>query len=156
MKPITLGFTAAAAGLVVGVGAASIADSLKPKYGIILRATNQDIDAQKWGKIKEKLNLPPTIAGADSREMLYRVREFNNGTPVGNTDEGSLPEAELLEDRRVPTNFTGHAFQIGVGARERSKTIPKSGPGMPQSHSRLNLQESKKMVEDVDGVLDGN
>lgn len=163
MKPITLGLTAAAAGLVVGIGAASVADSFKPKYGIILRANNTEIDSQKWQEIENVLTAPSLTPHADSRDKLYRVREFSNGAPVGGDpgsagDEGALPEAQLLEDRQATIDeiskgsFTGHAFQIGVGAIERKKRVPK-GPDTPQAHNRKNILESKKMVEQVNPFL---
>jgi hypothetical protein len=166
MKPITLGLTAAAAGLVVGIGAASIADLLKPKYGIVLRATNTDIDSQKWTEIVRVLKAPSETPNADSRDKLFRIREFNEGhlvpvpdpVPPDGLPEGMLEKSALLEDYDATIlelengKFTGHAFQIGVGTVERSKRVPK-GPDTPQAHNRKNILESKKMVEEVNPFL---
>ena len=145
-----VGLVALAAGV---VGTLVLSDLLTPKYGIVLRATNQDISDDKWGKILEKMKLPPRTPNADPRDALYRVADFKAGKKIEGSEKGSLPDAELLDDRRVPENFSGHAFQIGIGAVERKKTIPK-GPDMPQGHFRQNLLESKEMVKDVDEVLD--
>ena len=78
---------------------------------------------------------------------------------MGSADEGALDKTELLEDydgtvaELQSAGFTGHAFQIGVGAKERSKRIPKDGMETPQAHARPNLVESKEMVKAVDDVL---
>ena len=154
MNKSTLITTAVVATVVVGF----ILYVLQPSYGIILRATNTDITPQKWTAIKGVLDAHSVTPGADSREKLYRVREFNGGVPVGLADEGTLDKVELLEDYDLTladlksAGFTGHAFQIGVGNIERSKRVPK-GPDTPLAHHRLNILESQKMVEAVNPYL---
>ena len=159
-KTNTLVITGVAAAALGAVAAFALCDLLAPKHGIILRATNTDIDSQKWLAIEGVLKRPSVTQHADSREKLYRVREFNGGVPVGAADEGTLDKTELLEDYDAtvaelqrPPGFTGHAFQIGVGAMERSKRIPKDGMETPLAHARPNLVESEEMVKAVDGVL---
>lgn len=164
MNKTTLGIATAGIGLAAGL-VVCLPCFLEPRYGIILRATNTDIDSQKWTGIEGVLKAASLTPHADSRDKLYRIREFDNGNlvpiPLGGLPEGTLDKMALLEDydatiSNLKTNsFTGHAFQIGVGAMERSKRIPKSGLNMPQAHYRQNILESKEMVKKVDDVLNG-
>lgn len=156
MNNTTLGVVAVVAAGLGAVGALALSDLLAPKYGIILRATDQDINPDKWSEIEKKVLAkdPPKTLNADKRINLYRIRAFKRGVPQGDRDDGEMVETLLLEDRRVPKGFTGHAFQIGVGAIERSKNIPNTDS--PQTHFRQNLLESKEMVKEVDDVLNGN
>lgn len=162
MNKAALGIATAGIGLAAGL-AVGLPCFLEPRYGIILRATNTDIGSQKWTAIDGVLKATSKTPHADPREKLYRVREFNNGdpVPVGGMDEGTLDKTALLEDYDATISdlktksFTGHAFQIGVGTKERSKRIPKNEPNTPQAHHRLNILESKEMVKEVDDVLNG-
>ena len=160
-------------GLVVGAAAGllvALPCFLEPKAAIILRATNADIsddqtENSQWKQIEERvLNAASVTPGADSRKLLYRVRKFKDGEPVGepadaNGDEGMLPEAQLLEDRVEvvgilrAARFNGHAFQIGAGGVERSQKIPKGFTGTFHAHGRPNIQESKEMVKEVNDIL---
>jgi len=155
MNTTTLGIVAVAAAGAGAVAALAISDLLTPKYGIILRATDQDISPEKWDAIQAVLARdPPVTADAEARLKLYRIREFKDGLPQGNKDDGEMIETQLLEDRRVPEHFTGHAFQIGVGTIQRSKKVPSKAPDMPQAHFRQNLLESKEMVQEVNAILE--
>ena len=157
MSNTSVGIVAVAAVAVGAVGTLAISDLLAPRYGIVLRATNQDISPEKWDAIEAVLTkTPPVTPDAEPRANLYRIRTFKDGVPQGDKDDGDMAETELLEDRRVPENFTGHAFQIGIGAIQRSKKVPSSAPDMPQAHFRQNLLESKEMVKEVNAVLEGN
>jgi hypothetical protein len=156
MNNIALGIVALAAAGAGAVGALALSDVLTPKYGIIVRATDADISPEKWSAIEAVLAKPSITADADPRIQLYRIRTFKDGIAQGNNDDGEMVETLLLQDRRVPPNFTGHAFQIGVGAIQRKKNVPKNGPDMPQAHFHQNLSESKEMVKEVDAVLDAN
>ncbi len=153
MNTTTLGITVAAVALVAGVAIGLLPSLLEPNYGIILQASKADISDDKWLQIQAVLDKAPVTPHADSRRMLYRVREYKDGAPVGTVDNGTLPETQLLGEKQVPANFTGHAFQIGVGALERSQIIPKNGTNMPQAHFRQNILESKEMVKEVNKVL---
>lgn len=153
MNNTTLGIVGVVAVAVGVVGTLALSDLLTPKYGIVIHATAQDISDDKWSKILEKMKLPSKTPHADPRDKLYRVADFKDGKEIDGSEKGSLPDVELLDDRQVPANFSGHAFQIGIGAIERSKTIP-NGSDMPQGHFRQNLLESKEMVKDVNNVLD--
>ena len=152
MNSSTLGVSAFAVGVLVAAGTVVVLDLVAPKYGIIIRATDSDISPDKWTDIETKvLNIPSTNANADPRDMLYRVGKFVDGKQIG-PDSGKMDESLLLEDRRVPGNFTGHAFQIGVGAKEKSQKIP-SVTKMPQAHFRPNITESQEMVKEVNDIL---
>jgi hypothetical protein len=157
MNKSTLGIVAVAA-VALGAGAAlTLSDLLAPKYGIILRVTKADISDDQWTQIQAVLDKAPVTANADARKKLYRVREFANGSLVGDEDVGELAETQLLEERHLAelqaANFTGHAFQIGVGAMERSQRIPKNGTDTLHAHFRPNIVESKEMVKEVNDVL---
>ena len=158
MHPVTLGITAAVAVGVGAVGALALSDLLAPKYGIILRATNNDINGDQWTKIQAVLDRDPPVYEHADRKMLYRIRTFDQGAIVGGQHPGEIAEAQLLEDPKIAdlqaAKFSGHAFQIGVGARERSKRIPNSQPNTSHAHLRLNISESREMVKEVDAVLD--
>ena len=157
MNNTTLGVVAVAAAGAGAVATLALSDLLTPKYGIILRATDQDISPEKWPAIEAVLaRNPPVTPDANARVSLYRIREFKDGVAQGNKDDGEMVETQLLEDRRVPEHFTGHAFQIGVGAIERSKKVPSQTPEMPQAHFRPNLLESKEMVKEVTAILENN
>ena len=159
MTKVAVG-TIAVVGVAIGaVAALALSDLLTPKYGIILRATDADVSPEKWAEIEKVLALPPKTPEADPRIKLYRIRLYKNGVAQPNKDgedkdDGDMPESELVEDRRVPTNFTGHAFQIGIGAIQRTKRVPDSAPASPQAHFRQNLLESKEMVKEVNAILD--
>jgi hypothetical protein len=156
MNNTALGIVAVAAAGVGAVGALALSDALTPRYGIIVHATDADISPEKWSAIEAVLAKTSVTPDADPRTQLYRIRAFKDGIAQGDKDDGQMVETLLIEDRRVPPNFTGHAFQIGVGALQRSEKIPKSGPDMPQAHFHQNLRESKQMVKEVNAVLDAN
>jgi hypothetical protein len=148
---------AAAVGAAIALG---LYDLLAPKYGIILHASDQDINSDKWKEIVRVLNLHSTTPDADSRDKLYRVHRFEGNGPVDGDDEGTLPEEELLLEKRdiiasLPKGFVGHAFQIGVGGKEMSKEIPEGTnmSRMPTAHFRPNMKESKVMVKEVEDAL---
>ena len=169
MTNTTLGIGALVVGAAVGL-AVALPCWLEPKAAILLRATNADIkdDAtanSQWGQIeRDVLNAKPVTNGADSRKLLYRVRKFKDGAPVGGPpdasgDEGNLPEAQMLEDRAEvlvklkEAQFNGHAFQVGAGGIERSQKIPKGYTDTSHAHGRPNIQESKEMVKQVNAIL---
>lgn len=154
MNTTTLGITAAAVGLVAGVAIGLLPSLLEPRYGIILQADKNVISDGKWRKIVEDVlnREPPVTAGADSRKKLYRVRAFDPKSP-DSPEVGGLDETLLLGQRHIPATFSGHAYQIGIGALERSQLVPNNGTNMPQAHLRLNLQESREMVKEVNDVL---
>jgi hypothetical protein len=157
MNSATLGITAIVAVVVGALGALALSDLFAPKYGIILRATNNDINEDHWTKIQAVLDRDPPVHEHADRKMLYRIRTFDQGAIVGGEHPGELAEAQLLEDPKIveleTAKFSGHAFQIGVGASERSKRIPKSQLDTSHAHLRLNISESKEMVKEVDAVL---
>lgn len=158
MNKAALGITAIVVAVGVGVvGALALSDLLAPKYGIILRATNNEINKDQWTKIQEVLDRDPPVHEHADRKMLYRIRTFDQGAIVGGEHPEELAEAQLLEDPNITelesTKFSGHAFQIGVGAIERSKRIPISQPSTSHAHLRLNISESREMVKEVDAVL---
>lgn len=143
--------TVVAAGL--GAGIAYIALKDKSRSGILLRATDQDIASGKWKDIYKILDNPV------KRQKLYRIAEFNDGTLVG--EKGEMDKELLLEDydetvtelKTLP--FTGHAFQIGVGAKESTQRIPNR-PDMSHAHYRPNIKESIDMVKEVNNFLNQN
>ena len=154
MNNTTLGGTALVVGLAAGTVIGLLPCWLQPRYGIVLQADKNVISDAKWTKIQDVLSRAPVIAGADSRDKLYRLRDFDPNLPPS-PEVGSLPDTELLGQLNVPANFTGHAYQIGIGAVERSQLVPVNGPSMPQAHLHLNLQESQEMVKEVNDVLNG-
>ncbi len=157
VNTFTLGITAVLAAGAGAVGALALSDILAPKYGIILRATNSDINEDQWNKIQAVLDKDPSVNEHADRKMLYRIRKFQDGAIVGGEHPGELAETELLEDPNIADleskKFNGHAFQIGVGAIERSKRIPRIQPDTSHAHLRLNIKESREMVKEVDAVL---
>jgi hypothetical protein len=146
---ITAGVVGLAAGLAVALPC-----FLEPKYGIILQADKSVISDAKWKNIEDVLNRVSITPGADARNTLYRVRAFDPHLPPS-PDVGDLPATLLLGQPDVPPTFSGHAYQIGIGALERAQQVPTNGPSMPQAHLHLNLLESKEMVKEVNDVLNG-
>lgn len=124
-------------------------------YGIIIRANSTQLTPDQWIHIQTVLGSIQTTAGVASRDMLYRVREFRDN---GTTDFGKMLENQMLVSETailntLPKNFTGHAFQIGLGGKEQSEEFPKGQTNMPQGHYRQNMIESKNMVDAVDKIL---
>lgn len=131
-------------------------------YGIILQIATPP---PQWGEIQDVLRSSPMYAGTD-RDLLYRIRRFATGTEQPtpspgpqNIDAGNLPEDQLLFDhdktveRLKKSQFTGYAFQIGVGGKESYKKLPKQIPNMPQGRGKVNMRESREMVEEIDDIL---
>ena len=158
MTTTTLGITLVAAGVAVGTAVGILICVLEPNYGIVVRATPQDIDDHHWDKVKAVLSRPPVIHEADTRDKLYRIREYKQDGTVNET--GSLADAQLLEERQtvingLPKGFVGHVFQIGVGAMQRTQRIPSAGVLTPHAHYQQNILESKEMVKEVNDALNG-
>lgn len=149
---IALGIVGLALGVAATLGVVKILQSKTPQYGIILRATSSDITDQQWKAIRDVLKASPQTPFASNREYLYRIQDYVDGAPDPQSPElGKMDESLLLEDRRVPANFTGHAFQIGVGGEENSRFLPVMQ--MPQAHFRPNMTESQKMVDAVNNIV---
>jgi hypothetical protein len=153
MNATAVGITAGVVGLAAGL-AVALPCFLQPNYGIIVQADKSVISDAKWTKIEDVLKRAPVTPGADARNMLYRVRAFDPHLPPS-PDVGDLPATLLLGQPDVPATFSGHAYQIGIGALERTQQLPTNGLKMPQAHLRLNLLESKEMVKEVNDVLNG-
>ena len=90
MNTLTLGITAVLAAGAGAVGALALSDLLAPKYGIILRATNSDINEDQWNKIQAVLDKDPPVNEHADRKMLYRIRKFQDGAIVGGEHPGEL------------------------------------------------------------------
>jgi hypothetical protein len=146
----------------------------QPRAGLIIAA---DVPDAKWREIKQILSAQTVNLGASPRGELYRIRAYDGNGKY--EESGSLPEKMLVTDfSDLPSKFKGHAIQIGVGAlpdvdcyppsatcgdknkvlrRRDSKTVdadssPSATPFISM-HFRPNVQESQKMIEDVNKVL---
>jgi hypothetical protein len=144
-------------------GSASGGDS----YGIILQLQDVDSGSLNWSDIHDVLTKKPPTYGVD-RNKLYRIRRFENGEmqpknkPDEGDDDGQLSTDQLLFDRvamktdlenRTP-KFTGYAFQIGLGRVQNYEKVG-SKITMPQGRGKLNgIRESRKMVEEINDILD--
>lgn len=129
-----------------------------------------------WDEIAGILHKDSGIEGVD-RKKLFRVRKYVPGQPpVDDPKDGTLDETMLIEEvkdadaRALDRKFRGHAIQIGLGVALNFQAVPPSatpseessstpppetggGARMPQAHFRANIEESKKMVDEVNDVL---
>ncbi len=155
-----LGIALAAGGLAVGAGVALLFCFNEPNSGIIFRATSQDVDDHHWQEVTKVFTLPVTNEHADSRDQLFRIREYKRDPSGGiaATETGSLPLGEMIEDRQnviagLPADFVGHVFQVGVGGIQRSQRLPANGKLTPHAHYQQNILESRDMVKAVNAAL---
>jgi hypothetical protein len=127
-------------------------------YGIILQISGDD-----WAKLQDVLKTGSTLNKGADRKKLYRVRPFTSGEPgkpshAGDFD-GGLPTEQLLfdEDAMIKKlqnrKFIGWAFQIGIGGSDNYQKIPSGAVTMPQGRGKVNMRESKEMVEEVNEAL---
>lgn len=135
------------------------------KYGIIIQ---DDLTPAQWTAVYNVVNGTAAYSAANRKE-LYRIGHFIKGKEVppsppdphsdpNDLDSGHLPVNQLLGDKdkiiqNLPIDFTGYAFQIGVGGKDSFQRFPITAPSMPQAHGKINMRESKEMVEEVNDVL---
>jgi hypothetical protein len=145
----------------IATAALALAGCNPPRSGIVILPVKseeqQKIEAH-WKDIHEILK---------ENGNLYYIEEYRRGNFVGK--EGSLPEilrVDEIGDHRVASDFTGHAFQIGIGLAPVKSSVgyvghpdalPRVSP-TPQtkgmgSHLHLNKEidlsvELVKAVED--------
>ncbi len=138
-----------------------------------------DIDQATWDKIKGVLGQDPATDGASKRSELYRLRKYDPDNPPEDVG-GTLCDAMLIrtikdvDEYAAAQKFKGYAVQIGLGAIADFETrmteaekpgerggkkdptpTPEPGKMMPHAHFQENIIESKKMVDEVDAILDG-
>jgi hypothetical protein len=109
-----------------------------------------------WTDIENVLNGKP-MYGIAQRKEVYRIRKFTNGS--AGSPLGDMPQKQLLfeeskmSDALKLRNFSGYAFQIGVGGKDSYEEYPPNSITMPQGHGKVNMRESKEMVEEVNAAL---
>ena len=102
------------------------------KHGIVILPVNNDEQKKfesHWKDVHDALNRKPEWA------ELYHIQDFSHGNLVGSA--GKLPEilyvGEIKEAQfAVAPDFSGHAFQIGVGISkvgEGVRYLNKTDPG---------------------------
>lgn len=126
-----------------------------------------------WDEISGILRKNTGVTGVD-RKKLFRIRKYVPGQPpVDDPKDGALDETMLIEEvkdadaRALEGKFRGHAIQIGLGVALNFRAVPPTatpsegtpppetggGGKMPQAHFRGNIEESQKMVDEVNEEL---
>ncbi len=135
------------------------------------------LDEGKWTQIKDVLKKKSDTPGASKRSKLFRLRRYDPPNDPVDEENGELDDAILVYDvadldaQAKRDGFKGHAIQIGLGAIEdfqeidsRKKDSPtptptpeetstSGGTKMPQAHFRQNIIESRKMVKEINDIL---
>lgn len=120
--------------------------------GLLFKTQMSDAD---W-----KAKMVPILGGASQnqpvkRKQLYRIRKYVSGNS-SNVEGGALPDKYLIEDSATVddllANFTGYAFQIGIGRSENFETVPGQ-IDTPSAHVRQKIKESQTLIKEVKKVL---
>jgi hypothetical protein len=163
MNNNSLGIIGIVAGSIVALGGIAIAlehraqvnlisssSTSGDSYGIIFQLDGDP--PPQWKDIQKVLNATGVYKDAH-RDELYRIRPFKGG--VAGKDLGKLPIDQLLfENQKIPDNFTGYTIQVGVGGKDSYQKVPPNMAIMPQGRGRVNMRESRLMVEAINDILE--
>lgn len=165
MKTQALRITATMSGAVLAFA------GCEPKTGIVILPENND-EQKKFEAHWKDINDVLTKSSLDgtTKEDLYFIKDYSQGKLL--SEHGKLLEVfrvREIEQPKVASDFTGHAFQIGLGLKYAKpnlsyigepKALPRISPTpkekwgeWPHLHLNKKIKESAQLVEAVDDIL---